>query len=77
MGRSYVVVEWDRHQQGELAHEVVEAETAEHAIAEVINDGPALEDELIYAAWPMDSPDDVVKLTFRPRSRLSSKVWEQ
>jgi hypothetical protein len=41
----------------------VEADTAEHAVVKVMGDHPHHLPESVYAAWPKDQPNQVVKFT--------------
>jgi hypothetical protein len=63
MGRRFVVAAWDGPLRIEMDPDEVEADTAEHAILKVMTDHPQHLPESIYAAWPKDEPDQIVKIT--------------
>jgi DNA-binding transcriptional LysR family regulator len=62
MGRKFVVAAWDGPMRLQThAADEVEADTAEHAVVRVMKDHPQHLPETVYAAWPKDRPNEVVK----------------
>ncbi|HKZ12215.1 MAG TPA: hypothetical protein VJL81_00075 [Solirubrobacterales bacterium] len=69
--RTYFVAAWERrrHRERELHH--VTAETAEHAIVAIASSRPLEEQPGIYEAWPAESPELNLRITYEhPRRQL-------
>jgi hypothetical protein len=69
--RNFVVAAWERRRHRERELSVVEADTAEHAIAEIAAALPAEQQPGIYEAWPVEDPAHMVRVTYgrRPKTR--------
>jgi hypothetical protein len=65
--RSFVVAAWERRRRRERELHQVTAETAEHAIVAVASSRPPDQQPGIYEAWPAESPELNVRITYAPR----------
>jgi hypothetical protein len=69
--RNYVVAAWERRRHRERELHQVTAETAEHAIVAVASSRPLDEQPGVYEAWPTESPELNLRITYAaPRRRL-------
>jgi hypothetical protein len=69
--RSFVVAAWERRRHRERHLHKVTAETAEHAIVAVASSRPLEEQPGIYEAWPVESPELNLRITYAaPRRQL-------
>lgn len=67
--RNFVVAAWERRRHRERELSVVEADTAEHAIAAIAGALPAEQQPGIYEAWPAEDPAHMVRVTYGQRSK--------
>jgi hypothetical protein len=67
--RSFVVAAWERRRHRERELHEVEAETAEHAIVAVASSRPLADQPGIYEAWPADSPELNLRITYAHHRR--------
>ena len=69
--RRFVVAAWVRRRHRERELHQVTADTAEHAIVEVASARPLAEQPGVYEAWPADSPECNLRITYAvPRRQL-------
>jgi hypothetical protein len=63
MGKKFVVAAWDGPMQVRMEPDEVEADTAEHAVEQVMAENPQHLPETVYEAWPEGRPSHAVKFT--------------
>jgi hypothetical protein len=68
--RNFVVAAWERRRHRERELHQVTAETAEHAILAIASARPPEQQPGVYEAWPADSPELNLRITYAaPRRR--------
>ena len=67
--RRYVVAAWERRRHRERELHQVTADTAEHAIVEIASARPLDEQPGVYEAWPAESPELNLRITYGPPRR--------
>jgi hypothetical protein len=67
--RNFVVAAWERRRHRERQLSVIEADTAEHAIAALAGSRPTDEQPGVYEAWPVEEPGHNLRVTYGPSSR--------
>jgi hypothetical protein len=74
MGRNFVVAAWVRSRRRERRLRRVEADTAEHAVIAVAASGSVEHQEVVYEAWPAETPASNLRMVLELRNgRLSAK----
>jgi predicted oxidoreductase len=67
MGRNFVVAAWERGRHRERRLRQVEADTAEHAVITVASSGSAENQEVVYEAWPSETPASNLRMVLQHR----------
>lgn len=67
MGRNFVVAAWERGRRRERRLRQVEAETAEHAVIAVAASGSTENQEVVYEAWPTETPASNLRMVLKRR----------
>jgi hypothetical protein len=73
MGRKFVVAAWQRGRRRERQLRRVEADTAEHAVISVAASGPVRDAEVVYEAWPAESPASNLRMVLECRDGRLAK----
>jgi predicted oxidoreductase len=75
MGKTFVVAAWERGRRRERRLRQVEADTAEHAVIVVAASGAVENHEVVYEAWPTETPASNLRMVLKPRDgRLSAEA---